>query len=111
MVRGGVYAVGPEGSDDAFERGPGAHHESQGTEEHDDGVLDDHADPLGAGYVVPVGAALDERGESQPQRGEAQRAEQRYEQLQCGDGGCDADWNKVILQLVLPSEQTTLLQN
>lgn len=95
VVRDGqLYGVNAEGLDDAFERGPGADDESQGSEEHDDGVLDDHADTFGAGHVVPVGAALDERGEGQPQRRQAESAEQRDEQLECGDGRGDTDWTQ-----------------
>lgn len=75
VCEGGVGAVrhagGAESGDDALERGPGADDEPERAEEHDDCVLDDHSDALGARHVVPVGAALDERGEGQAQRRQA----------------------------------------
>lgn len=59
---------GAELFDDSIKWSPRASDETQSTEQHDDYVLDQHTDPFGVGDVVPVSAALDERGESQPER-------------------------------------------
>lgn len=95
-----------EFQDDALERGPGADDEAEDSEEDHDGVLDDHADALGVGHVVPVGAGLDDGGEGQPERGEAERAEEGDEQVQlgygCGYSNCGA--KRIVMILWKPLE-------
>lgn len=55
--------MGCELDDDAVQRRVGSDHQAEDAEDDYDGVLDDHANPLGARDEVPVGAALDERRE------------------------------------------------
>lgn len=90
---------GRELGDDAFEGGPGADDEAEDAEDNYNGVLDDHAVAFGVGHVVPVGAALDKGGEGQAEGGEAERSEQRDEQVQFRHGRGDSDCNDTDIRL------------
>lgn len=56
--------------DNAFQTGPGTDNQSQSPEQYYNGVLDDHSDPFGVRYIIPIGAALYEGGEGEAQCGQ-----------------------------------------
>lgn len=68
-----------------------ANHEAHETHNHDEGVADHQPHLLLSLVLVPVHADLDPGGEGETEGWQAQRAEERNEQLQVGNGDGQED--------------------